>query len=92
MSTHISYLDTTGRPAVILAYKNLTDKHTGMIYVSAHPIYRFEKAPNKHRVQVSYQVPFSAHLTKPLSVCAAFFSLFAFAFMARRVDLRLHKK
>ena len=35
LSTHTTYLDTTGRPAVILAYKDLTDKHTGMIYVSA---------------------------------------------------------
>jgi len=35
MSTHITYLDTTGRPAVTLAYKDLTDKHTGIIYVSA---------------------------------------------------------
>ncbi|KAG2156056.1 Ribophorin I [Suillus clintonianus] len=73
MSTHISYLDTTGRPAVTFAYKDLTYKHTGVIYVS-------------------YQVPFSAHLKKTLSVGAAFFSLFAFAFIARRVDLNLHKK
>ncbi|KAI6035371.1 Ribophorin I [Pisolithus orientalis] len=33
-STHITYLDTIGRPAVALAYKKLTGKHTGMIYVS----------------------------------------------------------
>ncbi|KAG1754033.1 Ribophorin I [Suillus paluster] len=73
MSTHITYLDTTGRPAVTFAYKDLTYKHMGIIYVS-------------------YQVPFSAHLKKAMSVGAAFFSLFALAFMARRVDLTLHKK
>jgi len=33
ISTHVSYLDTTGRPAVSLTYKDLTDKHTAMIYV-----------------------------------------------------------
>jgi oligosaccharyltransferase complex subunit alpha (ribophorin I) len=43
-------------------------------------------------MQVSYQVPLSAHLKKAVSVSAAFFSLFAFAFMARRVDLNLHRK
>ncbi|EIW76106.1 oligosaccharyltransferase alpha subunit [Coniophora puteana RWD-64-598 SS2] len=73
ISTHVTYLDTTGRPAVSLDYKDLTDKHTGMIYVS-------------------YKVPLSAHLKKPVAVAAAFFSLFFFALTARRVDLRLHKE
>jgi oligosaccharyltransferase complex subunit alpha (ribophorin I) len=73
ISTHISYLDTVGRPAITFAYKDLTYKHAGIIYVS-------------------YQVPLSAHLKKAVSVSAAFFSLFAFAFMARRVDLNLHRK
>ncbi|KAG2141696.1 Ribophorin I [Suillus bovinus] len=73
MSTHITYLDTTGRPAITLAYKDLTYKHSGIIYVS-------------------YQVPLLAHLKKAMSVSAAFFGLFAFTFMARRVNLSLHKK
>ncbi|KAH9951690.1 oligosaccharyl transferase alpha subunit [Amylocystis lapponica] len=34
LSTHISYLDTVGRPTVTLRYKNLTGKHTGTVYVS----------------------------------------------------------
>ncbi|KDQ64495.1 hypothetical protein JAAARDRAFT_166801 [Jaapia argillacea MUCL 33604] len=34
LSTHISYLDTTGRPAVTFEYKDLTDKHTGTIYIT----------------------------------------------------------
>ncbi|KAH7929440.1 Ribophorin I [Leucogyrophana mollusca] len=34
VSTHTTYLDTTGRPAITLEYKDLTDKHTGTIYVS----------------------------------------------------------
>ncbi|EGN93047.1 hypothetical protein SERLA73DRAFT_190196 [Serpula lacrymans var. lacrymans S7.3] len=34
ISTHITYLDTTGRPAVSLEYKDLTDKHNGIIYVA----------------------------------------------------------
>ncbi|KAI0307101.1 oligosaccharyl transferase alpha subunit [Multifurca ochricompacta] len=33
-STHITYLDTIGRPAVTLSFKNLTDKHDGLIYVT----------------------------------------------------------
>lgn len=33
-STHITYLDTTGRPAITLRYKDLTNKHVGVIYVS----------------------------------------------------------
>ncbi|KAF8311164.1 oligosaccharyl transferase alpha subunit [Clavulina sp. PMI_390] len=32
--THISYLDTKGRPALILSKKNLTDKHFMNVYVS----------------------------------------------------------
>ncbi|KAI0036721.1 oligosaccharyl transferase alpha subunit [Vararia minispora EC-137] len=32
-STHISYLDTVGRPAVTLEYKYLTDSHTDSVYV-----------------------------------------------------------
>ncbi|KAL4081862.1 Ribophorin I [Scleroderma yunnanense] len=72
VSTLVTYLDTIGRPVVSFDYKDLTDKHTGMIYVS-------------------YRVPFSAHLRKPLAVGAAFFSLFMLHFVAKRVDLRLHK-
>jgi hypothetical protein len=33
-STHITYLDSIGRPAVTLSFENLTDKHDGLIYVS----------------------------------------------------------
>ncbi|KAH8118689.1 oligosaccharyl transferase alpha subunit [Phellopilus nigrolimitatus] len=33
-STHKTYLDTKGRPAVSFFYKNLTDKHAGFIYVA----------------------------------------------------------
>ncbi|KIJ70571.1 hypothetical protein HYDPIDRAFT_172361 [Hydnomerulius pinastri MD-312] len=73
VSTHVTYLDTTGRPAISLTYKDLTDKHTELIYVS-------------------YKVPLSAHLKKPIAVGTAFLSLFLFGFTARRVDLRLHKK
>ncbi|ESK95992.1 oligosaccharyltransferase alpha subunit [Moniliophthora roreri MCA 2997] len=32
--THITYLDTVGRPAVIFKYKNLTNKHVKSIYVT----------------------------------------------------------
>lgn len=34
ISTHVTYLDTTGRPAISLEYKNLTGKHNQVIYVS----------------------------------------------------------
>jgi len=33
-TTHTTYLDTTGRPTVVLKYRNLTDRHTGVIYVA----------------------------------------------------------
>jgi oligosaccharyltransferase complex subunit alpha (ribophorin I) len=33
-STHITYLDSIGRPAVTLSFENLTDKHDGLVYVS----------------------------------------------------------
>ncbi|KAK1236568.1 dolichyl-diphosphooligosaccharide--protein glycosyltransferase subunit 1 [Marasmius sp. AFHP31] len=32
--THITYLDTVGRPAIVLKYKNLTHKHIKPIFVS----------------------------------------------------------
>ncbi|KAL1702316.1 Ribophorin I [Schizophyllum commune] len=32
--THITYLDTTGRPELIFKYKDLTEKHAQAIYVS----------------------------------------------------------
>lgn len=32
--THIAYLDTIGRPAFVLKSSQLTDQHTGIIYVS----------------------------------------------------------
>ncbi|KAG7449218.1 oligosaccharyl transferase alpha subunit [Guyanagaster necrorhizus] len=73
LSTHITYLDTTGRPALTFKYKNLTDKHALSIYVS-------------------YRVPLSAHLKKPIAVAAGFFSLFTFALFARRIDLTISKK
>ncbi|THH21585.1 hypothetical protein EUX98_g8357 [Antrodiella citrinella] len=34
LSTAVTYLDTTGRPAVTLRYKNLTDTHAGIVYVA----------------------------------------------------------
>ncbi|TDL29889.1 oligosaccharyl transferase alpha subunit [Rickenella mellea] len=33
-STHTTYLDTTGRPAVTFEYSQLTDRHGGVIYLS----------------------------------------------------------
>lgn len=32
--THVTYLDTSGRPMIVFRGKNLTDKHAGLIYVS----------------------------------------------------------
>ena len=32
-STHVTYLDTTGRPAVTFQYGTLTDKHNQLVYV-----------------------------------------------------------
>ncbi|KAI0347194.1 oligosaccharyl transferase alpha subunit [Trametopsis cervina] len=33
ISNHITYLDTTGRPAITLKYSQLTDRHVGVIYI-----------------------------------------------------------
>jgi len=33
-STHITYLDSIGRPAFTLSFEDLTDKHSGLIYVT----------------------------------------------------------
>ncbi|KZS91219.1 Ribophorin I [Sistotremastrum niveocremeum HHB9708] len=71
-TVHTSYLDTTGRPAIILTNTRITDRHTGVIYVT-------------------YKVPFTAHLKKPIAVAAATFSVFVLALAARRVDPRIHK-
>jgi oligosaccharyltransferase complex subunit alpha (ribophorin I) len=41
IGTHVTYLDTIGRPSLTLKYKNLTDKHAGgVIYVSILYDYR----------------------------------------------------
>ncbi|KAF8476511.1 oligosaccharyl transferase alpha subunit [Gautieria morchelliformis] len=71
-STHITYLDTIGRPAVVFKKDSITDNHTNNIYIT-------------------YKVPFSAHLKKPLSVGTAMLGVFALALLARRVDPRLQK-
>jgi oligosaccharyltransferase complex subunit alpha (ribophorin I) len=34
ISTHVTYLDTTGRPAITFEYKQLTDRHNQIIYVA----------------------------------------------------------
>jgi hypothetical protein len=31
--THVTYLDTIGRPAIVLKKTSLTDQHTGIVYV-----------------------------------------------------------
>ncbi|KAF9075832.1 Ribophorin I [Rhodocollybia butyracea] len=73
LSTHVTYLDTVGRPSITFKYKNLTNKHVKPIYVS-------------------YKVPLTAHLRKPMAVATVLLSLFTFAMIARRVDLTIHKK
>ncbi|KAL4241932.1 Dolichyl-diphosphooligosaccharide--protein glycosyltransferase subunit 1 [Abortiporus biennis] len=34
LGTHVTYLDTTGRPSITLQYNDLTEKHAGTIFVS----------------------------------------------------------
>ncbi|KAG7096965.1 hypothetical protein E1B28_004362 [Marasmius oreades] len=34
VTTHITYLDTVGRPAIVFKYQNLTNRHVKSIYVS----------------------------------------------------------
>ncbi|TFY61598.1 hypothetical protein EVJ58_g4415 [Rhodofomes roseus] len=73
VKTHVTYLDTVGRPAIVLEYKDLTTKHAGTVYVT-------------------YKVPLSAHLKKPLAVATAFMGLFVLGFAVRRMDVRIQKK
>ncbi|TFK28748.1 oligosaccharyltransferase alpha subunit [Coprinopsis marcescibilis] len=73
LGTHVTYLDTVGRPSITLRYENLTLKHAQEVYVT-------------------YKVPFTAHLRKAVSVAFAFFSLFAVAIIARRIDLSIGPK
>ena len=91
VSTHITCLDTTGRPAITLKYEQLTDRHTGVIYVSALALRLVLFYVTANHVQVSYKVPFSAHLTKPIAVATALMGLFVLAFGWRRVDTRIQK-
>ncbi|KAI0080902.1 oligosaccharyl transferase alpha subunit [Panus rudis PR-1116 ss-1] len=70
LSSHITYLDTIGRPTITLHYNQLTDKHAGVIYVT-------------------YKVPLSAHLKKPVAVATALMGLFILAFTWKRVDVRI---
>lgn len=91
LSTHISYLDTTGRPAITLKYEQLTDRHTGVIYVSTIDVRFVHRCTTANHVQVSYKVPFSAHLTKPLAVATALMGVFVLAFAWKRVDTRIQK-
>jgi hypothetical protein len=43
-SIHTTYLDTTGRPALNFEYRQLTDKHAGIIYVRNYMMEHFRLA------------------------------------------------
>ncbi|KAJ4478059.1 Ribophorin I [Lentinula aciculospora] len=46
ISTHVTYLDTVGRPMVTFKYKNLTNKHAKPIYVSYRvPVFAHLRKP-----------------------------------------------
>lgn len=53
---------------------------------------RKKQITDKHDgiIYVSYVVPLSAHLRKPVAVAVATISLFTFAFFARRIDPRIN--
>lgn len=93
-STHTTYLDTTGRPVIVLTKDHITDYHTNTIYVC--PLFHAQPTAITNFIylslQVSYKVPFAAHLKKPTSVGTAMFGVFLLALLARRVDTRLQKR
>ncbi|KAF8524598.1 oligosaccharyl transferase alpha subunit [Hysterangium stoloniferum] len=66
----VSYLDTTGRPAIVFNKDRITDSQTNMIYVT-------------------YKIPLTAHLKKPVAVGTAMLGVFILALFARRVDPRI---
>ena len=83
--THVTYLDTIGRPAVRLNSSSLTDQHTGIVFVRA----RFIPSPLLSLMiylQVTYTLPLRAHLAKPLAVTTAMLGFFLLAMLFRRVD------
>ena len=46
----------------------------------------------KDALQVTYKVPFSAHMRKPIAVATAFLGLFVLGFVSKRVDMRIRRK
>jgi hypothetical protein len=46
ISTHITYLDTTGRPAITFKYAELTDRHNQIIYVRHLAIFSIFSIPS----------------------------------------------
>jgi oligosaccharyltransferase complex subunit alpha (ribophorin I) len=85
---HITYLDTIGRPQVVLHAKQVTERHTGMIYVRLHPEF---SALQLNCLQVSYKLPTSAHFRKPLAIALGTFGLFVLNALGRRVNTEIHK-
>ncbi|KAJ7068267.1 Ribophorin I [Mycena amicta] len=69
--------------------------HTTYLDTVGRPVItlHFKDLTEKHAlpIYVSYKVPLSAHLKKPLAVAVAFLSVFAFGIIFRRIDLRIHK-
>jgi len=55
---------------------------------------QYESLTDRHLgvVYVSYKVPLSAHLKKPVTIAAWSFALFTLASVVRRLDLNIHKK
>ena len=71
----------------------LTVKHDGNVYVRPRsPAPTFRPELTCPFVQVTYKVPFSAHLQKPVAVATAFLGLFALALAWKRVDIRIRRK
>jgi oligosaccharyltransferase complex subunit alpha (ribophorin I) len=87
-ATAISYLDTIGRPKIVMKAKRLTDKHAGVVYVSLSGISYCTSNP----LQVSYKVSLIAHLRKPVAVTIGTFGLFALSWLIGWDSQFLQKK
>jgi len=69
--------------------------HTTYLDTSGRPAItlKYSDLTDRHNgvIYISYKVPFTTHMQKPIAVASAFFGLFTLAVAFRRVDTRIHK-
>jgi oligosaccharyltransferase complex subunit alpha (ribophorin I) len=82
---HKTYLDTTGRPAVVLSKRICTDKHAIDVLVRPRARLRDARRQIDELAQVSYRYRSTALLQKPMAVAGVAFAMFLAGIGLRRV-------